>query len=125
MQESIGRSISSGYRPIGAEVERMVIIEKLHMEVVSIGIQHTLNPLYPMVKDEFQSRPLNFTQNVWVPVRRFSDPGNCCPASTAFMWPEGQKSEIRRCQVRTVRRMGYSNKSFFSRKFSEAFERWT
>jgi hypothetical protein len=32
------------------------------MEVVSIVIQHPLNPFYPVVKDEFQSRPLNFTQ---------------------------------------------------------------
>jgi hypothetical protein len=40
----------------------MVIIKALLMEVVSIVIQHPLNPLYPVVKDEFQFRPLNFTQ---------------------------------------------------------------
>jgi hypothetical protein len=42
----------------------MVIIENLPVEAVSIVIQHplTLNPFYPVVKDEFQFRPLNFTQ---------------------------------------------------------------
>jgi hypothetical protein len=55
-------SIGSGHRPIGAELERMVITESLLMEMVSIVIQHPLNPLYPVVKDELQSRPLNFTQ---------------------------------------------------------------
>jgi hypothetical protein len=39
----------------------MVIIESLLMEVVSIVIQHPLNSLDPVVKDEFQFRPLNFT----------------------------------------------------------------
>jgi hypothetical protein len=32
------------------------------MEIVSIVIQHPLNPLYPVVKDEFQFRPLNLSQ---------------------------------------------------------------
>jgi hypothetical protein len=40
----------------------MVIIDGFFMEVVSIVIQHTLNPLYPIVKGEFQFRPLDFTQ---------------------------------------------------------------
>jgi hypothetical protein len=40
----------------------MVVIEGLLMEVVSIVVQHPLNPLYPVVKDEFQFRCLNFTQ---------------------------------------------------------------
>jgi hypothetical protein len=40
----------------------MVIRESLLMEIVSIVIQHPLNPLDPVVKDEFQFRPLNFTQ---------------------------------------------------------------
>jgi hypothetical protein len=48
----IGRSISSGHRPIGAELEGLVIIEDLLMEVVSIVIQHSLNPPDPVVKDE-------------------------------------------------------------------------
>jgi hypothetical protein len=38
-------SIRSGHRLIGAELERIVIIENLFMEVVSIVIQHPLNPL--------------------------------------------------------------------------------
>jgi hypothetical protein len=60
--ESIKRSISSDHRPIGAELERMVIREGLLLEVVPIVIRHPLNPLYPVVKDEFQLRPLNFAQ---------------------------------------------------------------
>jgi hypothetical protein len=40
----------------------MVTREDLITEVVSIVIQHPLNPLYPVVKDEFQFRPMNFTQ---------------------------------------------------------------
>jgi hypothetical protein len=40
----------------------MIIIEALLMEMVSIVIQYPLNPLYPVVKDEFQLRPLNVTQ---------------------------------------------------------------
>jgi hypothetical protein len=40
----------------------MMIIEDLLMEVVSIIIQHPLNPLYPVVKEEFQFKPLNFIQ---------------------------------------------------------------
>jgi hypothetical protein len=45
--------ISSGRNPIGPELERMVIIEGLLMEVVSIVIQHPLSPFYPVVKDDF------------------------------------------------------------------------
>jgi hypothetical protein len=47
--------------PIGAELERMTSTEGLFMEVVSGVIQHPLNPLSPVVKDEFQFRPPNFT----------------------------------------------------------------
>jgi hypothetical protein len=47
-------SMSSGDTPIGAELERMVIIKGLPMDVVSIFIQHPLNPLYPVVTDEFR-----------------------------------------------------------------------
>jgi hypothetical protein len=54
--------ISSGRRPIGAELEQMMTIKALFMEVVSIVIQHPLNQLYPVVKDEFQFRHMNFTQ---------------------------------------------------------------
>jgi hypothetical protein len=49
------QSISSGHKPIGADLERMVIIEDLLMKVVSIVIQHPLNHLDPVVKGEFQS----------------------------------------------------------------------
>jgi hypothetical protein len=40
----------------------MVIIESLLMEAVSSVIQHPLDLLDPVVKDEFQFRPLNFNQ---------------------------------------------------------------
>jgi hypothetical protein len=38
------RSISTGHNPIEAELERMVITEDLLMEIVSIIVQHPLNP---------------------------------------------------------------------------------
>jgi hypothetical protein len=57
----MGGSVSNGHRPIGAELERMVIREDLFMEVVSIVIQHPLNLLYPL-KNELQFRLLNFAQ---------------------------------------------------------------
>jgi hypothetical protein len=78
-------SIRSGHRPIGAELEQMVIIKGLFMEVVFIVIQHPLSPLYPVVKDEFQFRPLNFTHKFLMAVRRSSGPGKSRSASTAFM----------------------------------------
>jgi hypothetical protein len=101
----------------------MVIIEGLVMKVVSMVIQHPLNPLYPAAKDEFQFRPLNVTQKL-------------LNASEKILWPEElffcqcrlhvpEKPEVRRCQAQTVRRMGYSNNRLFGEKFSEAFERWT
>jgi hypothetical protein len=37
-------SISGGHRPIGAKLERMVIIESLSMELVSIVIQQPIEP---------------------------------------------------------------------------------
>jgi hypothetical protein len=120
-------SISSGHRPIGAELEQMVIIEGLLMEVVSIVVRHPLNPLCPVVKDKFQFRPLNCTQkflNSRMRERRSSGPGSCCSASTAFVY---QKPEARsqRCQARTVRRMGCSNNRILSKKFPEDSEWWT
>jgi hypothetical protein len=39
----------------------MVIIKELLMEIVSIIIQHPLNLLYLLVKDEFQFKPVDFT----------------------------------------------------------------
>jgi hypothetical protein len=69
------RSINNGHRPIGAELEQMVIIKRLLMEVVSITIQHPLNPLYPVEKDKFQFRPLNFTQKFLNASERILWPG--------------------------------------------------
>jgi hypothetical protein len=40
----------------------MVTRESLFMEVVSVVVQDLLNPLCPVVKEEFQFIPLNFTQ---------------------------------------------------------------
>jgi hypothetical protein len=51
-------------RPIEAELEQMVSTEGLLMEAVSIVIQHPLNSLYPVVKDELQFTLLNFTQKL-------------------------------------------------------------
>jgi hypothetical protein len=116
-------SISSGHRPIEPEMERTVTIEGLLMEVVSIAIQQSSNPFDPVVKNEFQFRPLNFTQ-------KFLN------ASEKILWPREllyyqcrlhvpEKAEVRRCHIRTVTRMGYWNNRIFSEKFSETFERWT
>jgi hypothetical protein len=46
-------------KAIGVELERMVMIEGLLVEIVSVAVQHLLNPLYPVVKDKFQFRALN------------------------------------------------------------------
>jgi hypothetical protein len=61
----------------------MAIREGLLMEMVSIVIQHPWNPLYPVVKDEFQFRPLNFT-------KKFLN------VSEKIFWPE----ELLSCQYR-------------------------
>jgi hypothetical protein len=68
---------------IGAELERMTMIEGLLMKVVPIVIQYTLNPLPPMAKDEFRFRPLNFTQ-------KFPN------ADAKILWP----GELLSCQCR-------------------------
>jgi hypothetical protein len=111
----IGASISSGRRPIGAELERMVTIEGLLMEVVSIVIQHPLNPLYPVVKDKFLFRPLNSTQEFLDASEKILWSGellSCqCPLHVL------EKPEVRRCAVRTVRRMQYLNNRIVSEKF--------
>jgi hypothetical protein len=54
------RSVSSGHRKIEAEPERTMIVDSLFVDVVSIVIHHSLNPLYPAVKGEFQFRPPEF-----------------------------------------------------------------
>jgi hypothetical protein len=64
-------------------MERMMILEGSLIEVVSIIIQYLLNPLYPVVKDEFQFRRLNFT-------RKFLH------ASEKILWPGERLS----CQCR-------------------------
>jgi hypothetical protein len=92
----------------------MVIIEGLVMEVVSIGIQHPLNPLYPMVKDDFQFKPLNFTQQFLKPVEKILWPGELLSCQCNLHVSE--KPEVRRCQVRTARWVGYSNNGIFSEK---------
>jgi hypothetical protein len=93
----------------------MVIIEGLLMKVVSIVIQHPLNPLYSVVKDKFQFRSLNFTQKI-------------LNASEKILWPREllscqcclhvrEKPEAKTYQVRTVKRMAYPNDRIFSEKF--------
>jgi hypothetical protein len=52
-----------------------------------------LNQLNPVVKDEFQFGPLNFTQKFLNASEKILCPGNCCPAIAAFMFPKSQKSE--------------------------------
>jgi hypothetical protein len=61
----------------------MVIMDDLFMEIVPIIIQHLLNPVCPVVKDEFQFRPLSFTQ-------KFLN------ASEKIFWP----GELLSCQCR-------------------------
>jgi hypothetical protein len=77
----------------------MVIIEVFLMEVVSIVIQHPLSPPYPVVKDGFQFRPLNFTQTFLNASEKLFWPGNGCPASAAFMCPKSQKVPSQECKV--------------------------
>jgi hypothetical protein len=100
-------SISSGHRPIGAELEQMMIIECLFMEVVSILIQHPLNLLYPVVKDKFPQKFLNANEKILWPGELLS----CQYRLHVF-----EKPEVRKCQVRTGERMRYSNSRIFSGK---------
>jgi hypothetical protein len=60
IKSNIGWSMSSGHRLIGAKLERMVITKDLLMELVSIVLQHPLNRLCPVAKDEFQFRAVDF-----------------------------------------------------------------
>jgi hypothetical protein len=89
-------------------------MEDLFMKVVSIVIQHPLNPLYPVMKDEFEFRPLNFTHNFLNASEKILWPGELLSCQCRFYVSE--KSELTRCQVRTVRRMGYSNNRIFNEK---------
>jgi hypothetical protein len=98
----------------------MVIIEGLFMELIFIVIQHPLNTLYPLVKDEFQFKSLNFTDRFLNAGEKTLWPGELLFCQYRFHVPE--KSEVRMCQVRTVRQMGYSNNRIFSVGSSETFE---
>jgi hypothetical protein len=92
----------------------MVIIKDLFMEVVSIVIKHPLNPLYPVVKDMFQLRPLNFTQKFLNAREKILWSGEMLSCQCHLHVRE--KPEVRRCQVMTLRRMTYSNNRIFSEK---------
>jgi hypothetical protein len=78
-----------------AELERMVIMEGLFMEVVSIVLQHSLNRLYSVVKDKFQFRPLNFTQKFLDASEKIVWPGKLLSCQCSPNMPE--KPEVRRC----------------------------
>jgi hypothetical protein len=91
----------SGYRPIEAELEQMVIIQGLLTEIIFIIIQHPLNPFYPVVKDGLQFRPLNFTQKFRNANEKILCPEELLPCHYHLHVPE--KPEVRRYQVRTVR----------------------
>jgi hypothetical protein len=114
----LGWSINSGHRPIGAELERMVIIEGSVMEVTSIVIQSLLNPLSPMVKGEFLSDLWISLRNSRMSMRMSCGTGNYCPVSAAFMCPE--KSEVKRCRARTARRMGTRTIEFSAKQMFRA-----
>jgi hypothetical protein len=94
----------------------MVIIKSRLMEVVSVVIQHPLNPLYPMVEEEFQFRLLNFTQKFLNASEKILWPGELSSCQSRLHVPESQKSQVRRCEVRTVGPMGYSNNRIFSKE---------
>jgi hypothetical protein len=75
----------------------MVIIKGLLMEVVSIIIQHPLNPPYPVVKDEFQFKPLIFTQKFLNASEKIIWPGALLSCQCRSHVPE--KSEVRSQKV--------------------------
>jgi hypothetical protein len=90
--------ISSGHGPIRAGLERMVIIEVLLMEVASIVIQHPLNSLYPVVKNELSFRPLNFTQKFLNASEKILCPGELLSCQCRLHVPENL--EVRKFQAR-------------------------
>jgi hypothetical protein len=83
----------------------MAITEDLLMEVIFIVIQHPLNPLYPVVQNEFQFRPLDFTQNFLNASGKILWPGELLFCSCCLHVPK--KPDVRRCHVRIVRRMRF------------------
>jgi hypothetical protein len=76
---------------------RMMIIKGFFMEMVSIIIQHPLNLSYPMVKDEFQFRSLNFTQKFLNASEQILWTGELLSCQCRFHVPE--KSEVRSQKV--------------------------
>jgi hypothetical protein len=84
------------------------------MEVVSIVIQHPLNQLYPMVKGEFQFRPLIVIQKFLNASEKILWPGELLSHQPRIHVPE--KPEVRRCPVMTLRRMRYLSNRIFSDK---------
>jgi hypothetical protein len=80
-----------------------MIMEDLLMEVVSIVLRHSLNPLYPVVKDEFQFRSLNCTPKFLNASEKILWPGKLLSCQCCLHVAE--KPEVRRYQVRTVRRV--------------------
>jgi hypothetical protein len=92
----------------------MVIIEGLLLEVVSIVTQNLSNPLYPVVKDEVQFRPLNVTEKFLTASEKILWPGEPWSCQCRLHVPE--KPEVRMCQLRTVTRMRYANNIIFSEK---------
>jgi hypothetical protein len=84
------------------------------MEVVSIVIQRPLNPRAPVVKNEFEFIPLNFTQKLLNASEKILWSGELLSCQFRLHVPE--KPEVRRCQVRTVRSVGYSNNQIINKK---------
>jgi hypothetical protein len=70
-----------------------------------------LNPPSPVVKDEFQFRPLNFTQKFLNTSEKILWPGELLSCQFHPHVPE--MPEVKRCQARTLRQMRYSTNILF------------
>jgi hypothetical protein len=116
---STGRATGPGR----AELERMVIIESLFMEVISIVIQYPLNPLYPVAKDKFRSKPLNYTQKFLNVSDKILLPGKLLSCQCRVHLSENQNSKCAKSGFYG----GWDTRiiEFSAKKFSEAFEWWT
>jgi hypothetical protein len=71
----------------------MTTIEGLLMEITFIVIQGPLNRLYQVVKDEFQFRPLNFTQKFLNASEKILWPGELLFFQYCLHVSKNQKSE--------------------------------
>jgi hypothetical protein len=71
-------------------------------------------PLHPVMKDEVQFRPLNFTQKFLNTREKILWRGELLSCQCCHHVPE--KPEVRMCQAGTVKRMRYSNNVIFSEK---------